>query len=121
MAGLFHSKRPAWTCPPKENEVELSVALQWGPRVLWVDARGRNEFDRGHIPAAILLNEDEWESLLDHFLDAWNRDSKVVVYCSSPSCEASQGVASRLKSETGISDIYLLKGGWETWQTSQKK
>ena len=120
-AGLFHPKRPAWTRPVVGNEIELSAALQWGTQVLWVDARARSEFERGHIPGAILLNEDEWERLLDGFLDAWNRDAKVLVYCSSASCEASQGVAARLKNEVQIENVYVLKGGWETWRAVQKK
>ena len=120
-AGWFHPKRPAWTRPVAGNEIELSAALQWGTQVLWVDARARSEFERGHIPGAILLNEDEWERLLDGFLDAWKRDSRVVVYCSSASCAASQGVAARLKNEAQLENIYVLKGGWETWQAAQRK
>jgi len=120
-AGLFHPKRPAWNRPAPGNEVELSAVLQWGPQVLWVDARARNLFELDHIPGAVLLNEDEWESLLDRFLDAWTRDSTVVVYCSSASCDASQGVAARLKSEAQIQNVYVLKGGWETWRAAQNK
>lgn len=120
-AGLFHPNRPAWTRPVKGNEVDLPTAIQWGPRVLWVDARERSEFDREHIPGALLLNEGEWELQLDPFLDALKRDSIVLIYCSSVSCEASQGVAARLKREVGMGDIYVLKGGWETWRAAQKK
>ena len=119
--GLFHPNRPAWTRPVKGNEIELNTALQWGGRVLWVDARGLREYEKGHIPDAVLLNEEHWESQLDHFLDRWKRESRVVIYCSSVSCEASQGVAARLKNEAGISDVYVLKGGWETWRAAQKK
>ena len=120
-AGFFHPKRPAWTRPVAGNEIDLQTVQGWGSEVLWVDARARSEFQRAHIPGAVLLNEDEWERLLDGFLDAWKRDSRVIVYCSSASCEASQGVAARLKSEVRIDNVYVLKGGWETWQSVQKK
>ena len=120
-AGLLHPNRPAWTRPGAKNEIDLPTALQWGSRLLWVDARPRAEFEAGHIPGAVLLNEDEWERQLDGFLDAWKRDSVVVVYCSTVSCDASRGVAARLKSEARIDDVYVLKGGWETWQVASKK
>ncbi|MEI8340383.1 MAG: rhodanese-like domain-containing protein [Verrucomicrobiota bacterium] len=119
-AALWHPKRPSWSRPVAGNEIDLSTAVQWGARVLWVDARPRVEFDRGHIPGAVLLNEDEWDRLLDGFLDAWKRDAFVVVYCSSVSCDASHEVAARLKSEARIENIYVLKGGWETWQAQKK-
>ena len=94
--------------------------MRWGKHTLWVDARSRAEFERGHIPGAVLLNEQEWEGTLDAFLDAWRRDLKVVVYCSSASCDASHEVASRLKNEAQIANVFVLKGGWETWQASQR-
>lgn len=119
--GLIHPKRPAWTRPGAKNEIDLPAVVQWGSRVLWVDARTRAQFDHGHIPGAVLLNEDEWERLLDGFLDAWRRDSVVVIYCSSLSCDASREVAARLKKEAQIENVYVLKGGWETWQAAQKK
>lgn len=119
-AGFFHPKRPDWSKPAAKNEIDLPTVLRWGPKVLWVDARPRAEFETGHIPGAVLLNEDEWERLLDGFLDAWKRDSRVVVYCSSVSCDASRGVAERLRSEARIDNVYVLKGGWETWRAAQK-
>lgn len=120
-AGFFHPKRPGWSKPAAENEIDLPTAVQLGSKVLWVDARPRAEFENAHIPGAVLLNEDEWERLIDGFLDSWNRDSRVVIYCSSASCDASRGVAERLKSEARIQNVYVLKGGWETWLASQKK
>ena len=120
-AGIFHPERPGWRRPVAADEVELKTAAGWGAQTLWVDARSRADFEREHIPHAVLLNDGEWERLLDGFLDAWQRDSRVVVYCSSASCDASHEVAQRLRSEARIENVYVLKGGWETWRASQKK
>lgn len=27
---------------------------------LWIDARSESEFSKGHVPGALLLNEDDW-------------------------------------------------------------
>ena len=115
--GLLHPKRPQWTKPGSEYEVYFQQVGQWGNQVLWVDARPRSEFEHDHIPGAVLLNEDEWDRLLDGFLDHWQRNSRVVVYCSSVSCEASIQVAERLKREVRIENVYVLKGGWKAWQS----
>jgi rhodanese-related sulfurtransferase len=116
-AAVFHPKRPSWTRP---TEIEPALAHSWGRNVLWVDARSRADFERGHVPGAVLLNEGEWEQLIDPFLDAWRRGVNVVVYCSSRNCDASAEVARRLRDDAQIENVYVLKGGWEAWQALQK-
>jgi len=102
--------------PPKKDEVTISmVHNNWADHVLWVDARTRAKYDHAHIPDAVLLNEDEWNSLVAKFLDAWDPDVPVVVYCDGGSCDASHAIAERMRSELKIEKVYVLKGGWGAW------
>ena len=87
----------------------------WGGNVIWVDARPDDEFASDHVPGAISLNEDRWNELLPQFLAAWSPGKKVVVYCSSLSCNASREVARRLRREVQLPDVFVLEGGWEAW------
>ena len=103
-----------------KDEVELTQAQSWGASVMWVDARPDAQFQAGHIPNAIQLNEDRWDELLPQLLGTWSPDRKVVVYCSSQSCAASHEVAKRLRENAGLKDVYVLKGGWETWQATKQ-
>jgi rhodanese-related sulfurtransferase len=118
----LHPKRPAfaWTRPAAE-QVDLDEALRWGPSVLWVDARNADSFDRQHVPGAILLNEDSWQELIPEFLAAWKPGTRVVIYCDSQKCHASEEVAVRLARELKISNVYVLKGGWDSWLHSPRK
>ena len=79
------------------DEVTLGTAQSWGDKVLWVDARPRAKFEREHIPGAVLLNEDEWVRLVGPFLDEWELEKNIVVYCDGGSCDASRAVAKRIK------------------------
>lgn len=97
-------------------EIEGAQARSWGDTVMWIDARPDAQFQAGHIPNAIQLNEDRWDELLPQMLGAWSPDKRVVVYCSSQSCSASHHIAARLKKSAGLENVYVLKGGWETWQ-----
>ena len=102
--------------PLGESEVRLETARMWGGKVLWVDARTRARFEREHIPGAVLLNEDEWVRLVGPFLDAWEPEKTIVVYCDSGSCDASLAVARRIKEELQVeSTIWVLHGGWDAW------
>ncbi len=102
--------------PLAPGEVRLATAREWGDRVQWVDARTRAKYERTHIPGALLLNEDEWDALVGPFLDAWDADKTLVVYCDGGSCEASEKVAERIRNELKIGGVYVLKGGWAAWE-----
>ena len=97
--------------------VSVDRARGWATNVIWVDARPDDEFEQGHVAGAILLNEDRWNELLPHFLqEQWSPEKKIVVYCSSQSCNLAGDVARRLHEEAKLpNEIYVLKGGWEEW------
>src|SRR5581483_5100167 len=103
---FWHPRKPSW----QSDEVTLAVAAAWGDDLLWVDARPDADFAKGHIPGAIQLNEDRWDELMDGVLDRFSTSRKIVVYCSSLSCQTSHDVARRLREEAQISNVFVLKG-----------
>jgi rhodanese-related sulfurtransferase len=116
LTAVVHPRRPPWSREKlSPGEERLTTVLAWGSNVFWVDARSQQEYDAEHVPGAILLNLEEWNSLFPRFLDQWSPEQKVVVYCSSASCEMSHEVAVRLE-KSGVSPVYVLKGGWEEWK-----
>jgi rhodanese-related sulfurtransferase len=117
LTAAFHPRRPALSEEAGlPGEERLKIVLGWGETVLWVDARSPREYDAHHVPGAILLNLEDWDTLFPSFLKHWQPDEKVVVYCSSTACQLSHEVAQRLK-QTGISQVFVLKGGWEAWNS----
>lgn len=131
VTAWLHPRAPAWAVPPlASDEVMVEQALAW-PRVLWLDARPRKDYDAACIAGAMLLNEDQWHELLPDVLDAWmQREAeasdeevplRIVIYCDSLSCASSRDVVQRLRSETGWDEIYLLYGGWQAWQEHQSR
>ena len=113
---VYFRQRISWqsSIPPSEL-VTVDQARTWAGNVIWVDARPDEEFARDHVPGALSLNEDRWNELLPQFLAVWSPGKKVVVYCSSLSCNASREVARRLRKEAQLSDVFVLEGGWEAW------
>jgi rhodanese-related sulfurtransferase len=119
---LYFRGNPALSSrPPDPFEVTLAQEKSWGAAVLWIDARPREEYDKGHIPGALSLNEDDWNGLLPAVLAAWAPERKLVVYCSRKSCNASHGVAERLRNEAGLKNVYVLPGGWEEWEENASR
>jgi rhodanese-related sulfurtransferase len=113
---IYFRDKISWrsAIPPSES-VTVEQASAWGENAIWVDARPDNEFARDHVPGALSLNEDRWNELLPQFLAVWSPGKKIVVYCSSLSCNASREAARRLRKEAQLQEVYVLEGGWEAW------
>lgn len=114
--GIVFRHKISWRSRiPASEIVDLDLVRSWGPAVVWVDARPDNEYQEDHIPNAISLNEDRWNELLPQFLAQWSPDKKVVVYCSTKSCNLAGDVARRLRDESQLKNVFVLEGGWEEW------
>lgn len=97
------------------GEVTVNGARTWGETALWVDARGREAWEASRIGDAVWLNEGAFDEGIEDFLLRWTPGVPVVVYCDSEACDASAAVAERLRSELGIENVWVLKGGWDAW------
>ena len=115
QAIYFRDKISWQSSVPASEMVTVAQVRAWGETAIWVDARPDDEFARDHVPGALSLNEDRWNELLPQFLAAWSQEKKVVVYCSSQSCNASREVARRLRNEAQLKNVFVLEGGWEEW------
>jgi rhodanese-related sulfurtransferase len=120
---IYFRDKVSWQTPVVASEmVTVAQAREWGDNATWIDARPDAEFAQDHVPGAILLNEDHWNELLPHFLgEKWSPDKKIVVYCSTKSCNLAREVARRLREEAKLpNDIRVLDGGWEEWLKERK-
>jgi rhodanese-related sulfurtransferase len=115
LTAWLHPRHPAWSWQrPEVAEVTPETVLRWDSP-LWIDARESPAYAQAHVPGAVSLNETEWESSLPSLLAVWQPGRRVVIYCSSQSCDASRAVALRLQRELGMHDVFVLKGGWSAW------
>jgi rhodanese-related sulfurtransferase len=121
VEAIYFRDKISWQSPvPASEMVTAAQARAWGDNAIWVDARPDAEFANDHVPGAVSLNEDGWNELLPHVLAVWSPEKKVVVYCSSLSCNASREVARRLRKEAQLPNVFVLEGGWEEWLKSRK-
>ena len=99
------------------DEVLLPTAMSWNPPPVWIDARPRAAYARGHIAGArhLSLEEDaNFEQLL-FAIDAegaFDGSRPIVVYCSSTACQLSRDMTARLRERYPALKVYVLHGGW---------
>lgn len=113
----WHPRAPAWYVdqqPLADDEVTLAqVQEKWNGEVLWIDARPRSDYEAGHVPGALLLNEQEADQLMfDLFEKLQDNQKPIVVYCSGEACQASRKIRQYLKERIAAQDIFVLRGGW---------
>lgn len=121
VQAVYFRDKVSWQTPVAASEmVTIAQARSWGGDAIWLDARPQEEFDREHAPGALLLNEDRWNELFPHVLAVWAPEKRVVVYCSSESCGSSREIAHRLRKEAGLTNVFVLEGGWESWKKGEQ-
>jgi rhodanese-related sulfurtransferase len=117
---LYHRDKVSWQTPVAAFEMMTVAQARSSADTIWVDARPQEEFEREHVPGALLLNEDRWNELFPQVLAVWAPEKRVVVYCSSESCGSSREIAHRLRKEAGLPNVFVLEGGWEAWKKEQQ-
>lgn len=108
---------PPMTEPGSITLTDLNAAPK--SEVLIVDARPRLFFQRGHIPGAINIAKQYLARDLPNAEAVLNqsRGRRVIVYCTADDCDDSLFVARELL-RSGMSRVYVFKGGWQEWQTA---
>lgn len=127
LSGWLHPRGPDWIAlrlentEPAPDRLELATILA-APALanaLWIDARPAADFAAGHIPGALLLNEDDWDTGFNALIERWDGAQSLLVYCGGQDCHASEAVARRLRRELGTEDAFVLEGGWDAWRAAQ--
>ena len=113
---VYYRDKVSWQTPVAASEMVTLAQARESADAIWIDARPQEEFEREHVPGALLLNEDRWNDLLPEVLTVWSPEKRVIVYCGSDGCGSSREIAHRLRKEAGLTNVFILEGGWEAWK-----
>jgi rhodanese-related sulfurtransferase len=111
-------------CPDKVQlgptvTVEQARRLIADKRVLFLDARPREDFDHVHIPSARSLPYGfEPPSAAD--VASLRPYAQLVVYCDSPEDRLAAMLAEKLR-QLGLPRVSVLQGGWDGWRAAGAK
>jgi len=94
---------------------ELKAFQEADVKIPVVDVLEPEQHQEGHIPNSenIPVSTPNFVDKIEAITDA--KDSPVVVYCASRSCEASPKAAEQLE-EAGFTKVYDYEGGIAAWQ-----
>lgn len=89
--------------------VEVSRMIKEGETINIIDVREAEDFEKGHIPGAINLPHDKWESL-----NGLAKDRLNILYCYTQQCHLA-AKAAVLFADRGFS-VMEMDGGFEAWR-----
>ena len=122
----WHPRAPALHLahePLGRDQISMElIEERWKGDVLWIDARPQEHYDAGHVPGAVLLNEQQFDEQLFGLLDTLQTNTKaIVIYCSAARCDASRQILTRLRQTLPVENAFVLKGGWRAWEAYRKQ
>lgn len=101
----FFRDKLAFTLGP----AELHHRMEKQEDVMILDVRAEDDYRKGHIPGAINLPRENWESFR-----GLNLTAPHIVYCYSQQCHLA--AAACLKLATKGLRVMELEGGMEAWR-----
>ncbi len=80
-----------------------------------VDVRPRFVYDQGHIPGAVSLPLEDFDQILEDFIQKHHKKLPLLLYCSGFACTDAHYAADRLM-EKGFSMLKIFTGGFQEWE-----
>ena len=91
------------------GSVELEHMIEDGENIKIIDVRFPEDFAAGHIPGAVNLPKEKWDTL-----EGLSHDKVNIVYCYSQVCHLAAAAALEF-AERGFS-VMELEGGFDEWR-----
>ena len=80
-----------------------------------LDVRPREIYNQGHLPDALSFPLKDFDDSVSQLIRSIDRQSALLVYCSSVGCTDSHTFAARLKN-LRYTDVKVFSGGFRQWQ-----
>jgi len=94
---------------------EEAEVLFFDQGAVFLDARSREDYRKGHIEGAKNLPWDDFDRRFPQVMSDIPHDAIIIAYCDGESCSLSRELASALFAK-GYDRVRVLIDGWGLWQ-----
>ncbi len=105
-AKKYFEEKVAFSVGPSEAD---RLIREHQDEICIIDVRASEDYEKGHLPGAINVPEEQWERP-----KGLAKDKTNIVYCYSPACHLAAKACLNFASE-GY-PVMELDGGFETWK-----
>ncbi len=107
-ARAYFEDKLAFTTGP----VELDHMLKSNENIIVVDVREAEDFAKGHIPGALNLPRERWDTL-----EGMSRDRTQIFYCYTQTCHLAAEACVKFASR-GY-PVMEMEGGFAAWKAAE--
>lgn len=107
-ARAYFENKMAFTTGP----VELDHRLKAREDINIIDVRAEEDYRQGHIPGAVNLPREKWDSL-----QGLDKNKANILYCYNQNCHLAASAARQFAGK-GF-PVIELEGGWEGWKDTE--
>lgn len=104
----YFENKMAFTTGP----MEVSHQMDEKANIRMIDVRAAEDYNQGHIPGAVNLPKDKWDTL-----EGLSKDELNVVYCYSQTCHLAAKACLQFASKNY--SVMEMEGGFRAWQENQ--
>ena len=97
------------------GDVQSAKEVYDSGNAVFVDARGEEDYEEGHISGAVFFPAYQFEDRIDEFKNEYPPFLIIVTYCSGRECDDSHVLARRFLDE-GYSDVRVFIDGYPGWE-----
>ena len=108
--GFLRLVKDAKTRIKEEDFREIKKKLDTGEKMLLVDTREDNEWDRGHIAGAVHIGRGIIERDITTRIP--DKNNEIVLYCGGGYRSA---LAADNLQKMGYTNVVSMSGGWRMW------
>ena len=100
------------------THLNFDTAIAWHSEkgTIFLDARSKQEYDRGHIPGALPMPVGQFNDYFAKYEKQLRTAKKLVTYCHGVGCKLSDKVAKLVKDKKVDAEVGIFFGGWPQWQ-----
>lgn len=112
------AKKAAGKAAKTSGPIDLTGAKAlYDQGAVFIDARAKTEYDKGHIKGAINIFYADVSKEYDHLLEKVDLDKTIVTYCSGEECHSSDLLARDLR-DMGYEKVRTFFAGWPAWKAA---
>ena len=109
-ARQYFADKLAFTTGP----MEVAWSMKEGDDLAMIDVREERDFKEGHVPGAVNLPREKWNTC-----EGLRRDALNVIYCYTPLCHLAAEAAMEFAGK-GY-PVMEMEGGFEGWKESDQE
>ena len=92
-----------------------AVRMFHSRKVLFLDARSPEDFQKGHIKGAVNLPDYRFDEVFGRVAAQLDEAEGIITYCDGEECVLGLNLARKL-SRLGYNNVTYISNGWTTWQ-----